>query len=78
MAHRGCAVLHGPQDLVSPNELFYQFSEDITESSEEGKVLLILGSVTDWDLEGLLRYMLARGGDAGPEESLWSTRMAEW
>lgn len=78
MAHRGCAILHGPQDLVPPNEMFCQFARDIKESSEEGKVSLGSGSVLGWDVEGLVSCVPSRGGADGPGESLQPTRMAEW
>lgn len=78
MAHRGCATLHGPQDLVPPSEMFHQFAEDIKGSREEGKVLLGSGSVSGWDLEGLVRCVPSREGAGGPGESLQTTRMAEW
>lgn len=78
VAQRGCAILHGPQDLVPPNEMLYQFAGDIKESSGHRKVSLGSGRVLGWDLKNLVRCVPSKGGAGGPRESLQPTRMAEW
>lgn len=70
VAQRGCAILHGPQDLVPPNEMFYQFAGDIKESSGDRMVSLGSGRVLGWDLKSLVRCVPSRGGAGGPRESL--------